>query len=258
MKEDTSEGMNEVIVFIGDVHGDWETLEDLISYHIESSMLKGYKIKKFIQVGDFGYYPKVFKNQYLKTPKYKDGYQSQYLAIRGNHEDHDLWLMKCPPFAGVVKGDAWMGDWHLVGDGHIDCDGLLYIGGARSLESDKQYRIMVQHALASRGVEMDSPWFPNEELEDSFWNRLFQMDLSGVRGVVTHDCRDSYVGVIHRQVLQLSRTGAWLDKLKQKLPEDVFWIHGHHHVFLTDEHKRHISLDMLDGDVSSCSWIYEL
>lgn len=75
------------VIFIGDLHGDWEAIPDFITkYDIKNTT--------FIQVGDFGIgFDGAIKDEHrlvkLNFPLVKT--ENELLIIRGNHDDPQYW-----------------------------------------------------------------------------------------------------------------------------------------------------------------------
>lgn len=214
--------MSNVIRFIGDIHGDWETYRrDLISCD-----------HKTLQVGDYGIFPYATGN-FLKVNEDGDFYYShepehqdetkpikwfyridhQYVKslstdnekdrfIRGNHDD---------PFSiKLIPG--------YVDDGSLVFDSIFCVGGASSI--DKAFR--------REGVD----WWRDEELSYSESLIVLQKYLKTKPDiVVSHDCPDFLTYIICPNMTRdgASSTRTLLSRMFE-MYKPKLWVHGHWHI----------------------------
>lgn len=198
-------------LYIGDIHGDFDWMEKVIDHFID----RFEKPDRIVQVGDFGYFPRWdFIAEYNRDYKFKD-YGIPQWFIRGNHEDHVHLLGK---YGGATDpAPVGYGPWKFIPDGFVR-DSTLYIGGAFSI--DKRARTDVHPA--------QDKWTTMEELNDiQFQNILDSVDES-IETVVSHDCPRDVLPHIHGSKTFPTRTGRWLEKIREKIKPKQ-WIFGHHH-----------------------------
>lgn len=168
----------DVALVIGDCHGMFDSLEDVVYYAGILAVSNNYTIRKIIQVGDFGYYPKLpdhYDNQVQEPRILKD--VPRYW-IRGNHEDHEFLERVYHDPGPVLLPKA--GVWQYMPDCLIH-EGILYIGGAWSI--DKRYRDRPDHPYR---------WNYNEQIDDAHVDKLYAIMeepdlLNTVKVVITHD-----------------------------------------------------------------------
>lgn len=200
--------MNKTLL-LGDVHGAFEEMEFFIDFMLEQYP----EITRIIQLGDFGYYPKLCQN---RPNKVYEGVEKYF--IRGNHENH----FKLPLDAEepVDMGEEWA-HWNFVPDGCI-MDNMLLIGGADSI--DKKYRIIQEMNGFGKS------WFPNEEERDEqkILTRI-RKNSSRIKYVLTHDCPKKIAWIIHSGKLYPNRTGPFFNVVAREF-QDVDWFFGHHHL----------------------------
>jgi len=192
------------IIVVGDLHGDWGSLNTLISKKRPDVIL---------QCGDFGWWPALEKGGKwkLKGIKTKD---TRVYFCDGNHEDH-------PSLMGFVKNynspcELYKNVFYCPRGMTMDIDGLgtiLFAGGADSI--DKVYRIM--------GLD----WFPEELLSVRDENRLLDAKKSDI--VISHTCPNEV------DILDLTTDYKNEDPTRKVLSEVLFthkprkWFFGHWH-----------------------------
>lgn len=128
--------------------------------------------------------------------------------IRGNH-DNPRTIKQAPGH---------------IPDGTVK-DGVLYIGGAWSIDGPTG-------APGLRGYrDHGMGWWPEEELTSEEWREIYYKPegfYEDVHTVVSHDCPQHISNLIHPNAFT-SRTGEWLEKMLQVLPNVKRWFFGHHH-----------------------------
>lgn len=124
------------ICCVGDTHGDFEALEDLL----EKVYLKG-PLDTVCVVGDFGFYPRkkdwIHKLQDLLriTNRWQD---TRFEFIDGNHDDH-----LCLNDERLVQDFTRFTGWHFRKRGEFDAEhGILYMGGSDSAWFDMISRLV--------------------------------------------------------------------------------------------------------------------
>jgi len=172
---------------IGDIHGDLYSYMPLIAGATES-----------VQVGDFGI--GFIRDDEFVDELHKDG---QHKFIRGNHDDPG----RCKERVGYIE------------DGTYDERGILYIGGAWSID----------HSIRTPGLN----WWYDEELSTSELVRMHElMVYHKPKTVVTHDCPTSVAldffiaGTSKKQYK--TRTAEALEGMFQRHQPET-WVFGHWH-----------------------------
>ncbi len=191
------------VLFLGDIHGDFEDLE----------VWDG-KVDHIVQVGDFGYWPNFHG---WNPPRMV---HTKVSFIDGNHENHDeLQALPSPSGEFVERGIAHNVFYQPRGSIlTIEKTNILCVGGAFSIDKN------------ARTPGFD--WFPQEEftasnLEDAVKNAY----NAGVDFVVSHDAPEGF-GAIHGSHHNLGEgvTRMGLQALLGVLsPRPTHWFFGHHH-----------------------------
>lgn len=220
--------MNRKILIVGDLHGDWGKLNQLINKKQPDMVL---------QCGDFGWWPSMevhkpvlYKHQRewklhgLKVPE-----GCKVLWCDGNHEDHVV--IRQDKFRGVNAVDCYPGVIYkprgttlTLDDGRV----VLFYGGADSI--DKKERL--------EGID----WFRNEVPNLLDYHRA--MSHKRVDIVVSHTCPDVYVPTFNKLEKSSDPTCLQLTKIVDHYSPDLLY-HGHWHVEATGKYKstRIVSLD---------------
>jgi hypothetical protein len=153
------------IVVVGDVHGDFGTLNKFISKR---------KPKMILQVGDFGYWPhiKEYKcnGKYDKTPTVK-AHDTIIHWCDGNHED--FWSLN-----ERDTDELWPNTFYQPRGSYITLDdgrNVLFFGGAESIDK------------WNRTVGHD--WFPEETITQSDIEDLPDVDI---HIAITHTCPEEF------------------------------------------------------------------
>lgn len=202
------------IIAAGDLHGDWPSLNRLISRKNPDFIL---------QCGDFGWWPTldgVEKHLYGHTKwslrGVKPGDKTTVLWCDGNHEDH--WELRRGDSSPTYSRVYYMprGTIYVLPDGRT----VLFIGGAGSVD------------IAERTIGID--WFPEEQIS------YLQLDTALSHGridiVVSHTCPMEFN-------MQGRNTGKVNDPSRHALSRILekyrpsLWYFGHWHTFQQGKHS---------------------
>lgn len=183
-------------VYVGDIHGAYSLLPRFRQAFPDAD--------EIICVGDFGIGFNYRDDKILRDYGASITTKPVIRTIRGNHDSPEV--IKKLTTGGVT----------YIPDGTIE-DGILYVGGAFS----------VDHYLRSPGVD----WWRDEELSDVWWYEFLDTleDKEQIHTVVSHDCPDSVLKHFNYPNLILTKTGGWLEELRNELPNVKLWLFGHHH-----------------------------
>ena len=202
--------MNEVYA-VGDLHGDWGRLNELINKKSPSIIL---------QCGDFGWWPKLEvkkpvlydmqKEWKLRGVKHKS---THIFWCDGNHEDH--WNLR--DNVGLID----YGNVHYQERGSTlilpDGRSVLFLGGAESVDRDQ--RIL--------GID----WFPEELISSDDLDHALRFNLSKIDIVVSHTCPEEFDMTSNSfKINDPSRVA--LSRVLEKYKPDL-WYFGHWH-----KHKK--------------------
>lgn len=191
---------------IGDVHGDFGTLNMLISKK---------QPKIILQVGDFGYWPHLntfrldyFGNQKREEKKIpKTGMSKIYFAA-GNHEDH--WELN-----KLTSNEIWENVFYMKkGSLFVLPDGrnVLFMGGANSVDKE------------SRTVGID--WFPEENIT---WEDINNIPKDAkIDIVISHTCPNEFDINCYDRDSNRDALSYILNTYKPSL-----WYFGHWHMYKT-------------------------
>ena len=160
--------MNENIIVVGDVHGEWEIL---------SGLIKDAKPELVICCGDFGYYPQMVGQTVLSSTGrrrkilsvaegLKNG-KTKVLFCDGNHEDH--WSLRALVDTEIAPNVFYMprGSTYILPDKRK----ILFMGGAYSI--DKPAR------------RFGYDWFPEEQISNA---DVMRCPNEAIDIVVSHTC----------------------------------------------------------------------
>lgn len=160
------------VLLMGDVHGKFEW-----AHRAYQQLLLTYKqIDLLIQVGDFGFYPRIHPNR-----GWVSDFDHPCMFVDGNHEDHETLRSLDDPYWGMddLTTDSWiqtMECWEYKKRGSI-WNGILFIGGASSINK----------AYLQPGLN----WFPEEDISITEMHRTFEnIDSYGpenIHTVISHD-----------------------------------------------------------------------
>lgn len=174
-----------LILILGDCHGHL----DLVARACQEAKMV-YGIEAAIQVGDFGFYPKII-NRFLNKEQRR--FPVPLHVIDGNHEDHE-WLMKSKASGEVANWSH--ANLHFHGRGTVDrIGGVLvgFIGGA--LHADRRQEWSGQWKPAADGsrqpgrrqVPKDPDW-ANWVTHGDVQRTLAAFTSSPPELVIAHSC----------------------------------------------------------------------
>lgn len=166
-----------VALVIGDCHCCFSDLENIVAHWAKIAEQQGLTIKKIIQVGDFGYYPKILDYE-VKVPEPTALKDVPRYWIRGNHEDHEFLERVYHDPGPVILPKA--GLWQYMPDCLIH-ENILYIGGAWSIDRARRDR-----------PDHPTRWNYNEQIDQRHIDKLYAIMedpelLDTVQVVITHD-----------------------------------------------------------------------
>lgn len=214
------------IIILGDFHG----LFVVAQSHLRSIMQVHGVPDLVVQVGDFGFFP-------TRPLDAGGGWELTadipFLFIDGNHENH--WILRTldKPNWGMdeTPSDDWqktLKSWEYMPRGSIR-DGILYIGGARSINT----------RYAKIGVN----WFPEENISHEEQHRIFdavdQYGPENIHTVISHDAPAAFdvsAGCTQtgREIIDANRK--FLDAIREQVrPEQ--WYFGHYHHKMSGTYK---------------------
>jgi len=208
---------NKKIFVVGDIHGDWSSLNKLISRH---------KPNIILQCGDFGWWPKWNNTSIINDGvNYKKKWNQYGIKngdckiywCDGNHEDH--WdLEKYKEQTEVMPNIFYMprGSVLELPDGR----NVLFVGGALSV--DKKDR------------KLGYDWFPEEEISYKTINNLpdCKIDI-----VISHTCATSFREV--NEFCMFKHKDSSSDALDYVLRKynPPLWYFGHFHFYQRGKFK---------------------
>ncbi len=177
------------ILIVGDMHGHLDILWGLANAAAQQG------IGAIIQVGDFGFYPRVlvaFQRMWRRFP-------IPVYAIDGNHEDHD-WLSSC--FANGTVAEVWAERLNLI---YQPRGSVAMIGGAR-------VGFLGGALHADRPQEGVAVWTPGAEPTACNWTRPSDRQRAAAAWttercdlIVTHSCPGGIgIGMVGNPVLRES------------------------------------------------------
>jgi len=228
--------MRSEILIVGDVHGDFGTLNQLMNKK---------KPKIVLQCGDFGYWPR-FRDFRLKAPLPPEGCKLYWCD--GNHEDFEVLYRRETDelWPGVIYKPR--GSVLTLPDGR----NILFMGGAQSIDKESRTNRI--------------SWFEEEEICQRDINNLPDVHIDIV---ISHTCPvefdkvDKWVS-LNKQFLPEYNTkvGDWSRKalsfvLEKYRPQK--WYYGHWHTHLTDVYEgcEWMCLDMARGMKKWWDWLGE-
>lgn len=131
-----------MIGLLGDVHGHFHVVRDTLLAHPGIP---------FIQVGDFGYWPQLFRRYLQHQP------ERQFLFIDGNHDHTQLLSSYTEP------QEIWPNAMYVPRGTVVEVDGLkvLCVGGATSV--DRGHREQGQ----ANGRSATNAWFASEGVTEA-------------------------------------------------------------------------------------------
>jgi len=183
------------IIIVGDVHGDFAALNQMINKKRPDIVLA---------CGDFGYWPKFASSG---TPKPGSG---KIYFCDGNHEDH--WSLR-----DLANREVWPNTFYMPRGSHLvlpDGRRVMFIGGAASV--DREWR--------TEGVD----WFKEELITEQ---QAFDLPDVPVDIVVSHTCPSQWVDSVHSGGVEVRdpSTMALSHALNKYQPRQ--WYFGHWHCY---------------------------
>lgn len=218
--------------FLGDAHGVFPELDSRV---IEAQDEYG-PADYVVQVGDFGFYPET-----PDRPEVDPEALGEKLFIRGNHEDHSML-----PLNATEPEPVGYGQWKYVPDAWFHPDGVLFIGGAYSI--DRAYRQYGPYRFHH-----------NEQLslrqEYEIYEKVRQL-AGKIKVVVTHDCplavyEELFGERLAKACIENTQarflTHIWHAISMPTMTDRLTWIFGHHHehVDRTLFDTRFVCLDLI-------------
>lgn len=229
----------QTVLFMGDFHGKFEKAEEWYD-----QIVRRFKLEPdlLIQVGDFGFWPTSIATPWTKELDHRA------VFVDGNHENHDI-LQNLEECGFHDHEDAWsrcVGDiWEYKKRGSIE-DGILYIGGARSI--DRHMRTPGQD------------WFPEEDIQmgEKFeiMERIEEYGPENIHTVVTHEAPVSFdvLGSHHEGEEDSNRE--FLERVLDEVSPNR-WFFGHHHDRMEGKDKgtEWRCIDMIRDDHSKNDFV---
>ena len=234
--------MTDVLIF-GDIHGKFDAADQ---HYL--SLVQIYGVPDlFIQVGDFGFWPK-------SEQPWTRQFDHPCLFVDGNHENHwvlrtldnDEWGLDGGPTSGW---EQTMDAWDYMPRGTIQ-DGILFVGGARSVNT--------RHA--KRGLN----WFPEENISHEEQRRIFEnIDRYGpenIHTVISHDAPAAFnvsegCTQTGQEIIDANRK--ILDAVRQQV-RPKRWYFGHYHHRMEGVYKGTCwrCIDMIRSGSQNNDYVY--
>ena len=203
--------MSERILIVGDIHGDWGSLNKLINTKKPTLVL---------QAGDFGWWPKMEVKQATiythEKPWYLEGVKSQGAIVRwcdGNHEDHEsldsmgrAQKNEVHCYEGVIYQPR--GSTYTLDDGRV----VLFAGGGDSIDKSRR----------TPGFD----WFSREIPSDTEHDRMLSHDHVDI--VISHTAPTAWIPDVCRGDKFPDPTRLVLQDVLEKY-RPALWYHGHWH-----------------------------
>lgn len=246
---DSSKMTNEIYI-MGDIHGSFKPIRDLVS---RNPQLKDHE-NTLILLGDFGanYFLNERDNQFKKQ---LGKYPFTYFAIRGNHEERPEILAEKYPFSWHVE-DFWGQDVWVENDYpyikyamdyvaiyHIPY-GIDYITPEKPEDDDIEMPLYYRALVIPGAYSVDKyyrltqgwSWFPQEQLSES--EKLAGKSLINVLDwkcdlVLSHTCpicyepTDLFLSTVDQSMVDKSME-RYLGEIEYKLDYKL-WCFGHFH-----------------------------
>ncbi len=219
---------------VGDVHGDWRTLRDLIKlYQISDTIL--------FQAGDFGVgfnfnNPVEVKKESKRLQELNVFFKKNkiyFYVVRGNH-DNPLFFDGKHNLSNLI----FMQDYDVV---RVGKNLILGMGGAISIDKKPNSLIRDYRGYPYLGRKEGVSWWSNEKFK---YNKKKIGEIEGVNLIVSHTAPD-FAYPIYTQ----ERVGVWVkndSKLEGRLKKEralvtqafkelkeknpiKYWVYGHFH-----------------------------
>lgn len=199
----------------GDIHGDWNRLQDTITYleDIYDSVI-------LLVAGDFGIWDieNVIELRALSNTFHPD---TQIFFVDGNHENYDI-LRTYPvvnKFGGQVQ-EINKKVFRIMRGSIVNINGYSVLGFGGATSTDKEYRVPF------------ISWWPDEvwdKLDRNKLANLLEKSNTYVDVVLTHEAPSSIVNTLYNGRPRSTDTMTkGLELLKKNLQYGK-WFFGHHH-----------------------------
>ena len=259
----------QLIHVLGDVHGDWRSLNTFINKELRTSRAfrdcaSDYDEMEVIllQAGDFGYWPhmhgregmagrgKIWDQHGIKNrvSGIKDGLVKIYWCD-GNHENHDVLdsleeQNPGRPFIPIMEG-VYYAPFGATLD-MLDGTRVMFCGGAESI--DKDWRVPGES------------WWPQECIDDTDMAHL-PNPADPARGkidwIVSHTCPSFFnLGKIGQGDKERDPSKRRLDEIFTAFRPSRWWF-GHYHDYVQGRHKDCL-WTLLSGSHTGSRWVETL
>lgn len=195
------------IAIIGDVHGDWDSLNTVIRsifHHFPETT-------HIVQVGDFGHgWPQVSLTDPYNLWKIPDAFKRKkrpFHFLDGNHENFEF-LKK------FGSGSKWLTYQPRGSILEIEDKKLMFFGGATSI--DKEDRIIGRS------------WWPDENIKKHELDAAINLDIGTVDAIFSHEHPESIPYRIKSDLPDGYSDRVALDILYNRF-KPKFWFFGHWH-----------------------------
>jgi predicted phosphodiesterase len=223
------------VLYIGDMHGAWHRAIETLNSVVSDCKDRGYRIDRIVQVGDFGFWPRL-----EKMPGMEIDLGIPFYFIDGNHDDHDILNV-------MVENNSPFPHHKYKGVKYIErctiMDNVFHLGGAESI--DKHMR--------TYGVD----WSPMENIRSSDYYKAVSHDQK-CDVMVCHETSDAGFNILMADKSMSKDTpdgksnrsiiSALIDHFDAKM-----LVHGHyhHHKIYDVDGVQHISLARCDNEEGS-------
>lgn len=226
-------------IVVGDTHGRWSELRKLVLRT---------KATHIFQVGDFGYWPKIWESQMKIVGETKEDFFKipndicEIHFVDGNHEDHDslcsIRKEKNPELGNLpveIQPNLY---YHPKGTTYkFNGENILFVGGALSI--DRHYR---------------TPGFDYFPLHETIGENLFYtLPDENVDTVMSHTCPEFLLRDIERHIkIKVDDFDISMRALSRvfEMYRPKRWFFGHWHVSFKTSYKdcEFICLDKIHPD----------
>ena len=252
----------QLIYVLGDLHGDWDTLNTFINKKLRQSRefracASSYDEMEvlMLQAGDFGYWPHKHGKKDMNgkgTPWDQYGIKNAVPGIKGgrvkiywcdgNHENHDALdgleeRNLGGPFIPIMDG-VYYAPFGSVLE-LLDSTRVMFCGGAESI--DKFWRIPGES------------WWEQEGIDQKDMARLPCPEHSDIDWIISHTCPSLFkLGKLGHSAKEKDASKGRLDEIF-KIFKPTRWWFGHYHSYLQGRHKNCL-WTALDGSRSGKRW----